>query len=111
MAYWVGRGRKSAPLIKDLTSFEAGWWNWWKGLQPIWQSVVEVEGPLTATHREVTDGEGGWAGIDRHGQNMFLTVLSCLVWWGTALNSCQGESELWMAAVADVHWVLTNLVR
>jgi hypothetical protein len=111
VAYWVGRGRKSAPPIKDLASFEAGWWNWWKGLQPIWRSVVEVEGPLTATHREVTDGEGGWAGVDRHGQNAFLTVLSCLVWWGTALNGCQGESESWTAAVADVHWVLTNLVR
>jgi hypothetical protein len=21
---------------------------------------------------------------------MFLTVLSCLVWWGTALSGCQG---------------------
>ena len=111
VAYWVGRGRKSAPPIKDLTSFEAGWWNWWKGLQPKWRSVVEVKGPLTATHREVADGEGGWAAVDRHGQNAFLTVLSCLVWWGAALNGCQGESEAWTAAVADVHWVLTNLVR
>ena len=110
VAYWVGHGRKSAPLIKDLPSFEAGWWNWWKGLQPNWRSVAEVEGPLTTTHREVTNGEGGWASLDKHGQNAFLTVLSCLVWWGVALNGHQGESAAWTAAVADVHWVLSNLV-
>ena len=110
VAYWVGRGRKSVPPIKDLPSFEAGWWNWWKGLQPNWQSVAEVEGPLTTTHCEVTNGEGGWASLDKHGQNAFLTILSCLVWWGIALNGRQGESAAWMAAVADVHWVLSNLV-
>ena len=111
VAFWVGRGRKSAPLVKNLPSFEAGWWKWWKGIQPKWRSAVEVEGPLTAAHREVTDGEGGWASVDKHGQNAFLTVLSCLVWWGTALNGHQGESAGWTAAVDDVHWVLTNLAR
>ncbi|EDR08975.1 uncharacterized protein LACBIDRAFT_326622 [Laccaria bicolor S238N-H82] len=110
VAYWVGRGRKSAPPIKSIPLFEVGWWNWWKGLQLNWRSVAEVEGPLTATHHEVANGEGGWASIDKHGQNEFLTVLSCLVWWGAALNGRQGESAGWTAAVADVHWVLVNLV-
>ena len=56
------------------------------------------------------NGEGGWASLDKHGQNVFLTVLSCLVWWGVALNGRQGERVAWMAAVADVHWVLSNLL-
>ncbi|EDR12543.1 uncharacterized protein LACBIDRAFT_312075 [Laccaria bicolor S238N-H82] len=105
VAFWVGRGRKSVPL------FEAGWWKWWKGLQPKWRSAVEVEGPLTATHREVTDGEGGWASVDKHGQNAFLTVLSCLVWWGTALNGHQGESAAWTAAVDNTFHSSTDSYR
>ncbi|KIK05007.1 hypothetical protein K443DRAFT_4191 [Laccaria amethystina LaAM-08-1] len=43
MAFWVGCGCKSVPLIKDLPSFEVGWWKWQKGLQPKWWSIVDVE--------------------------------------------------------------------
>ena len=111
VAWWVGCGRKATPKITDIPAFAKQWWLWWKGLQPTWRKVAAVQGSLTSAHRAVADGEGGWADMERRGQNAFYTVLATLRWWGAALGDTCGENKEWLSAAVDVEWVLSNLLE
>ena len=108
--WWVGRARTKSPEIKNASSFGAGWWAWWKLLQPGWRLVADVDGPLGPTHREQAKGEEGWSVMDKHGQNAFLTVLATLVWWESGLPGNGQDNPSWLAAVEDVGWVMSEVV-
>ena len=108
--WWVGRARMRSPEIKNVSSFEAKWWTWWKLLQPGWHGVTDVEGPLGPTHRNQATGEDGWSVMDKHGQNAFLTVLAMLVWWESGLSGNGQDDSSWLSAVEDVSWVMSQVM-
>ncbi|EDR02024.1 uncharacterized protein LACBIDRAFT_332793 [Laccaria bicolor S238N-H82] len=111
--WWVGRGRSKAPLIQDVASFERSWWTWWKVLQPSWRNAAGVDGRLGSSHCTVLTGDEGWSVMDKHGQNVFLTVLATLVWWNSGLldKGKEGVNDPgWIAAVEDVQWVLSQVL-
>jgi hypothetical protein len=109
--WWIARARKPKPVIKDIAKFKDNFWSWWKGLQPKWREVGNVDGPLTSGHRCFEGpGDGDWVDLNKPGQNGFLTVVSLLCWWGHALcNGNHGMTE-WRAAVDDVDWVLSKML-
>ena len=108
--WWVGRARMRSPEIKNVSSFEAKWWTWWKLLQPGWRGVTDVEGPLGPAHRNQATGEDGWSVMDKHGQNAFLTVLATLVWWESGLSGNGQDDSSWLSAVEDVSWVMSQVM-
>ena len=107
VVWWIGQACKSQLMIKDIPKFVRGFWAWWKGIQPKWQDVGQTQGILTTIHQQ---GEGSWVELDKPGQNGFLTVLSLLSWWGQASHT-EAETMEWLAAVEDVDWVLTEMLK
>jgi hypothetical protein len=112
VGWWIARGRKVTPKItlEKLPAFEQAWWAWWKGLQPTAREATAVDGFLDATHRELLDGEDGWACVRKHGQNGWYTVLATLVWWATTLGDDHSSHAGWVAAMEDVSWVLSQVL-
>ena len=49
--------------------------------------------------------------MDKPGMNGFLSVLAALNWWGVQIKVDGAESYLWHAAVADVRWVIKQLIE
>ena len=108
--FWISRGRTTQPKISNLANFEKNWWKWWKGLQPPWRAVFEVEGSLDRTHRPVLTCGRDWSAINKHGRNAFFSIMATLFWWGTALSKPPTEDSSWLAAVEEVAWVLDGLL-
>jgi len=48
--YWISQGCATQPKVSNVEVFQENWWKWWKGLQPTWQTVSEVEGPLDQSY-------------------------------------------------------------
>ena len=108
--YWISRGRTIQPKVSNVVVFQDNWWKWWKGLQPTWRAVSEVEGPLDRSHRRVSMGGQDWSAVNKHGRNAFFTVLATLFWWGVACSKPPTEDPGWMATVEDVGWVFDGLL-
>ena len=108
--YWISRGRATEPKISAVKDFEGSWWKWWKGLQPDWRAVLEVEGVLDSAHQPTLMGNEDWSAVDKYGRNAFFSVMATLLWWGAALPGPANGDAHWMAAVRDVGWVLTGLL-
>ncbi|PBK94553.1 hypothetical protein ARMGADRAFT_1079237 [Armillaria gallica] len=49
---WIKNYRWTKPEITagTLHCFADDWWRWWKQIQPTWQNIGDVEGPLTNEH-------------------------------------------------------------
>ena len=113
VGWWIGHACAKAPLIKDVGSFESSWWTWWKALQPSWHNAAGVDGCLDSSHRTVLAGDEGWSVMDKHGQNVFLTMLATLVWWNSGLLDKEEEGindPGWTAVVEDVEWVMSQVL-
>ena len=54
---------------------------------------------------------GEWTNMDKPGSNGFLSILAALNWWGAQIKVDGAQSELWHAAVADVSWVIEQLIE
>ncbi|KIJ92126.1 hypothetical protein K443DRAFT_135355 [Laccaria amethystina LaAM-08-1] len=108
--YWISRGRTIQPRISNITDFEENWWKWWKGLQPAWRAVFEVECPLDRTHRPALTGGHDWSAINKHGRNAFFFIMATLLWWGAASSKPPSKDPGWMVAVEDLGWVLDGLL-
>ncbi|KIP01351.1 hypothetical protein PHLGIDRAFT_44687, partial [Phlebiopsis gigantea 11061_1 CR5-6] len=90
------------PQIPDVAEYGQQWWAWWRALQPSWRSS-------TANNTLARDGKGPWDSLVRPGKNGILMVLLALRWWHGAL-SANAESSQWTDAVADVTWVVAEMV-
>jgi hypothetical protein len=105
--WWIGQACKSQLVIKDVPKFVNSFWTWWKGLQPKWQDVGQTPGMLMSIHQQ---GRGSWVELDKPVQNGFLTVVSLLSWWGQVSHT-EAETTEWLAAIEDVDWVLTQMLK
>ncbi|KAJ7623834.1 hypothetical protein DFH06DRAFT_1008703, partial [Mycena polygramma] len=99
---WVARARTGgpSPAIVDVYSFAADWWKWWVAINPSWR---QLEG---GRHLK-KEGEGDWGSAAHTGPNGMLNVLVCLRWWRDVLR---GEFGDWEEALADVEWVLNEVM-
>ncbi|EDQ99300.1 uncharacterized protein LACBIDRAFT_335124 [Laccaria bicolor S238N-H82] len=100
--YWISCRQVTEPKISAVKDFEASWWKWWKGLQPDWRVVLEVEGILDSAHQPTLMGNEDWLAVDKYGRNAFFFVMVTLLWWGAAVPGPANGDAHWMAAVRDV---------
>ncbi|KAJ3766349.1 hypothetical protein FB446DRAFT_653954 [Lentinula raphanica] len=106
---WWFQNRKTVTRLPpdekfgDLHGFATQWWKWYSIINPEWRE-------RDATGRIVVDGsgEGEWEEFDRSGQNGMLSLVVSLHWWYRRLDS---PSSDWLAALRDISWVLSELVR
>ena len=54
---------------------------------------------------------GKWTNMDKPGSNGFLSILAALNWWGAQIEVDEAQSDLWHAAMANVSWVIEQLIE
>lgn len=106
IAWWFKHGRrlakKNIPSIKSVKDFEDEWIAWWSAIQPQWRSA---EG-WPFKQKDATGEDWGHL-LDGGKDGLFLVVVS-LGWWIHAQVPSK-ESKVG-DAIADVAWVVNNLV-
>lgn len=78
-------------------------------MQPAWRKlkIPASSEPISAL-RQV---DGSWEELDKPGLNGFFSVVAALNWWGAHTDFGAGRCELWHAAVADVCWVMRQIIE
>ena len=107
--WWISHARTSRPPVRDVNMFAKEFWTWWCALQPAWRKLsIPSSTQLAFTPCTIA---GEWTIMDKPGANGFLSVLAALNWWGAQIKVDGAESYLWHAAVADVRWVIEQLIE
>ena len=91
-------------MISSLAAYEKFWIGWWTSLQPSWRhsDVWPLpRGPI---------GDGKWDELLVGGKDGLFVVVMALSWWIGESAKTPGEGFGIMEAIADVSWVLSNLV-
>ncbi|KAK7678104.1 hypothetical protein QCA50_018897, partial [Cerrena zonata] len=87
----------------------ARWKIWWKDLQPTWCNM-EAWPPTRTSSTE----ENNWTVLSQGGCNRLYLVIILLSWWlMTAAKAGDETSAAWqeaMVAVADIEWVLNQIL-
>ena len=99
---WINGGRKSSPIIKDISVFVASWRKWWGALQP--QSRKQ-NGKLSCEVGEVE----GWEELKKGSINGFFNVVISLSWWFSAIKTA-AQRKTFLEVVDDVSWVQDQLI-
>ena len=95
--------RKHLPEIEDLEVFEEQWTAWWSAAQPRWRETESWPfEQVDATGRD-------WGKLPDGGKDGLFLVVVSLGWWIHALDP--SEESVLDNAIADVTWVLENLIR
>ena len=105
VGWWFRVGRRDfgrIPPITSLHTYEKLWIGWWSSLQPDWR-----EGGWPLLRGSV---DGPWDELLVGGKDGLFVVMMTLSWWiMERAKDESGDSEL-EKAIADVLWVLFNLV-
>lgn len=108
---WIIEGRNWAePFpLEDVGawdrpgSFAYHWWRWWRSLQP--------DGRLWAGGFMSCPDDCNWEPLaSLYGSNGLLEVIATLLWWGHAAEDEPDLASDWVSAVADVTWVIEQLM-
>ena len=97
VSLWIQNAREKPLAVENATAYERDWWQWWDGMNPSWRT--RVDGRLQQ------GGNGDWSCFYKSGPNGFLSVLMSLA----ALQHA-ADDLTWRDALADVHWVLGEVV-
>ncbi|KAJ7656858.1 hypothetical protein DFH06DRAFT_991270 [Mycena polygramma] len=117
---WVGVGRGRGgkgslgngvgPPIDDVDAFDAGWWRWWSGFQPVWRVKDPERGERFLREKYPEPTATNWGPMRYPGPNGALNFVATLYWWGRALTAKGKSAESWSEAVEEVKWMLTGLL-
>ncbi|KAJ7631950.1 hypothetical protein DFH06DRAFT_1004635 [Mycena polygramma] len=104
VAQWIKHGRSiTRPTeVEDHDMLVEKWWEWWSDVNPDWREKDGQGRPV------IGEQSGDWGTLVHPGANGILTALLLLVWWREGETGA--PTELWLAAVRDVGWVLTGLL-
>ncbi|KAJ7855149.1 hypothetical protein B0H14DRAFT_2579490 [Mycena olivaceomarginata] len=112
MGAWIKSGRKwgSPPKLVNMGklgqkgSFVDNWWHWWRSLQP--PERVWMGGMLSWVDDMI------WGKLPRmYGQNGFMQIMICLLWWGQEVHRQARTDSGWASAVGCVEHVLRHFVQ
>ncbi|KAJ3900221.1 hypothetical protein F5879DRAFT_809589, partial [Lentinula edodes] len=83
---------------------------WWTSLQPEWR----VMGSRNLPPDSVTHDQ--WEKLDKYGINGWFSILVCLKWWGTNIQSPltenkTGEMRDWLDMIEDVRYMMEVLTK
>jgi hypothetical protein len=99
-----GRQRTPPPSITDARKFQTKWIAWWGNCQPKWRAVETWPFP-----RDEAEDED-WTRLNITGSHgLFAVVMSTSLWAASA--NLDPHRAPFDAAVADLHWVIENLIR
>jgi len=106
LGWWFKHGRrlvkKNIPTIGSIDKFQADWVAWWSVTQPQWRQT-------SSWPFEQGDAAGrDWGTLLNGGKDGLFLVVVSLGWWINARDPAV-DSRV-DDAVADVTWVLDNLV-
>ena len=93
---------ENVPTIK-ATEFAMQWQKWWIAMQPKWR-LTDQDWPLL---REAPDA-ADWSSFLCGGPNGLFLVVLTLFWWARAVQTDRSQEDF-LSAVADVHWVMTQV--
>lgn len=93
----------SIPIITDVPKFQGKWIDWWSSCQPKWRPVEAWLFPLD----EGKDKD--WERLNVTGPHGLFTIVMSTSWWA-ASASLDSQRASFDAAVADLHWVIKNLI-
>lgn len=97
-------GEKSIPQIEDIDTFEETWVAWWLAAQPQWRQT------RGRSYERTDTAERDWGHLLDGGKDgIFLAVIS-LGWWVQARARYPPMNSKIDTAIADVTWVLDNVV-
>ncbi|THV00656.1 hypothetical protein K435DRAFT_793996 [Dendrothele bispora CBS 962.96] len=119
---WIKDGRYVHLLhtwvrAEEIEGFAERFWKWWNLLQPEWRlrsDLTTRPAPFSLT--ESTGIDASWNVLNVCGQNGWLSLLTCIKWWGVGLQY-QGADRIpelkrdWEAAVDDMARVLDAVLR
>ncbi|KAI5997834.1 hypothetical protein F5J12DRAFT_725106 [Pisolithus orientalis] len=107
--WWITHTCTGCPPILDIDKFSNDFWTWWCELQPTWRkgSMPKTAEFVPAPHMLA----GGWTELNKPGLNGFLSDITALHWWGSKIKARAAQYGLWNAAVADVCWVMEQLIK
>jgi len=93
-------------LIASLPNYEELWIGWWTSLQPDWRNTGSWPLPRSPS------ADGSWDELLVGGKDGLFIVVMSLSWWIVECAKGEGESEEseLEEALADISWVLSNLV-
>ena len=99
-----GRQRDFVPVITKVPEFCDKWVSWWGGCQPKWRSVDSWPFP-----REDAKDED-WDRMNVTGPHGPFAVVMSTSWWAASAN-LDPHRGAFEDAVADLHWVIENLLH
>ena len=99
-----GHQPTSMPSIDDVSQFQEKWVAWWSNSQPKWRSIEVWPFP----HDEGKDKD--WARLNITGPHGLFAFVISASWWAASTNLDSHRTSL-NAAVADLHWVIENLIH
>jgi hypothetical protein len=100
---WISSGRKTWPVIEDVSLFAGAWRQWWVSLQP--KARVQGRGRLV----RVVDRNETWEELKKGSVNGFFNVVVSLAWWYESLKT-SAHRKAFMDMVDDVLWVQDQLL-
>ena len=94
----------SAPAINNIQEFLESWVTWWGNCQPKWRSIESW--PFS---RDDSVGKD-WSRLNITGPHSLFAVVMSTSWLAASagLGPHRGSFD---AAVADLHWVIENLIH
>ena len=107
VSWWFHYSRrdfKRLPPIESLSEYEKSWIAWWTKLQPNWRNMDDWPFPRAAT----TDDP--WDDLLVRGKDGVFVIVMTLAWWSIEHTKMGVKLSQLDAAIADVSWVLFNLI-
>jgi hypothetical protein len=101
---WIGNGRKTWPVVEDVSTFAVTWKRWWNSLQP--ESRVQRR----STFVNVVGENETWEALKKGGMNGFFNIVVSLAWWYKALKT-SAQRKTFMEMVNDVLWVEDQIIK
>ena len=94
----------SAPPVTDIQKFLGSWVIWWGNCQPKWRSTESW--PFSRDNPEGKD----WSRLNITGPHGLFAVMMSTSWLAASADLDPHRASF-DAAIADLHWVIENLIR
>ncbi|KIN98516.1 hypothetical protein M404DRAFT_157330, partial [Pisolithus tinctorius Marx 270] len=107
--WWISCACTGCLPIPNINKFANDFWTLWCELQPTWR-----KGSMPTTAKFVPAScivAGGWTELNKPSLNGFLSVNTTIEWWGSKIEARVVQPGSWIAAVADVCWVMEQLIK
>ncbi|KAE9382927.1 hypothetical protein BT96DRAFT_1027459 [Gymnopus androsaceus JB14] len=116
LSKWLQRQRYNTPsnvvvlAAERVRDFGQAVRTYWRTLQPSWRAIAPDGKTLLITK----DFGKEWKPLNCHGVNGWLSLITCLKWWGLGLEHFSGDEQEalrneWLALIADMSWMLGGL--